>query len=179
MNVYYAKCVLYSYPHIQSIIDQIDDIVFRRAITSRCDYSPCVEIAERIIKYTLQKDSFMRLKIVADNVLEKFTREELDYFDYKYFKQKPREYFIGMDMDSRTYYRRQKRLVEKFADRLEKRGATDKWFDQTCMSIDYFKDMYRRVIEHEKKSMKNKPNKKKKSSGCTMKNSYKKNIMSA
>ncbi len=161
MNVYYAKCVLYTYPHIPVIMEQIDELVEKRALSSMSDFSPCIEIAHHILDYTKQKDVFIKLSVMTDIILEKFTKEELDCFEYKYFRRKPREYFIGMDTSGRGYFRQQIRLAKRFAKYLEKRGATDAWFEKECMSMDYFREMYRRVIEHEKNSMKNKPNRKK------------------
>ena len=159
MNVYYAKCVLYAYPHIEAIIGQIDELVERKALYSMNDFSPCIEIAEKILEFTNQKDVYIALKIAVDKVLKKFTEDELDCFDYKYFKQRPKEDFVGFDAESRNYFRKQVRIAKKFAERLEKVGATDEWFEENCMSMDFFKEMYKRVIEHEKNSLKNKPKK--------------------
>lgn len=159
MNVYYAKSVLYAYPHLEAIMEQLDELVERKALCSMNDYSPCLEIAEKILDFTAQKDVFITLKILSDKVLKKFNGDELDCFDYKYFKQKPKEYYIGFDAESRGYFRKQIRIAKKFAELLEHLGATDEWFEKNCMRMDFFKDMYKRVIEHEKNSFKNKPKK--------------------
>ncbi len=156
MNTYYAKCVLYAYPHIEAIMGQIDDLVERKALSSRCDYSPCLEIAEKIVGFTRQKDVYIKLKIMCDSALSRFSKYELDCLDYKYFKKNPSEYYLDFDADSRTYFRNQIKLAKKFAKRLENRGATDEWFERECLSMDFFKGMYKRVVEHEKKSQKNK-----------------------
>lgn len=178
MNIYYAKSVLYAYPHIESIMGQLDELVERKALCSINDYSPCVEIAEKILDFTAQKDVFISLKIVADKVLKKFTEDEIDCFDYKYFRQKPKEYFTGFDSESRGYFRKQVKLAKKFSMLLEKAGATDDWFENNCMKMDFFKDMYKRVIEHEKNTLKNKAKKPKKTNISTI-SDYRKKELSA
>ncbi len=179
MNVYYAKCVLYAYPHIEAIMGQIDDLVERRALSSRCDYSPCVEIAQKIVDLTRQKDAFIALKIICERILNKFTEEQLDLLDYKYFKQKPREYYAHFDNESRGYFRKQIMVAKKFAESLERRGANDEWFEGNYMTMDFFKEMYKRVIEHEKKSQKNKAKNKKKTSVTSAFENVKRSSLSA
>ncbi len=159
MNIYYAKTVLYAYPHVEAIMEQIDELVERKALFSINDYSPCIEIAQKILDFTAQKDVFILIKLFCDKALRKFTDEEKDCFDYKYFKIKPKDYYENFDAESRGYFRRQVVLAKKFADTLEKLGATDRWFEENCLKIDFFKEMYKRVLEHEKSSLKNKPKK--------------------
>ena len=156
MNVYYAKTVLYAYPHISAIMEQIDELVERKALCSMSDYSPCVEIAEKILNLTKQKDTYIELTLFAEKALKKFTESEMDLFDYKYFKQKPKEYFSNIDTEGRGYFRKQIQLAKKFAKRLECAGVTDVWFEENCLAMDFFKEMLKRVIEHEVKSQKNK-----------------------
>ena len=91
-----------------------------------------------------------------DDVLKRFSVSDLDYFDYKYFKVKPREYFIKFDFTSRAYFRRQIKLVAKFSERMEKAGVDDEWFKNYCCSTEFFKELLKRVIEHEKLFNKNK-----------------------
>lgn len=161
MNVYYAKSVLYAYPHIEQITEQIDELVERKALSSMTDYSPCEEIANKIIEFTEQKQTFIELHVIVSKALRRLTEDELDCLDYKYFKQKPKEYYKDFDASSRAYFRKQVRVAKKFAKLMENRGATDGWFEKYCMCMDFFKEMYKRVIEHEINSMKNKPKNKK------------------
>lgn len=159
MNVYYAKSVLCAYPHIEAVIEQIDELVERKALVSMNDFSPCEEIAEKILDLTAQKDAYIALKIIVDKTLKKLRKDELDCLDYKYFKQKPKEYYAGFDASCRGYFRKQIRIAKKFAKLLEDAGATDGWFEKRYMSMDFFKEIYKRVLEHEKKFYKNKPKK--------------------
>ncbi len=156
MNIYYAKSVLYAYTNLEAIMEQIDELVQKKALASMTDTSPCEWQCQRIIDYTAQKDVLIDLKIACDAVLKKFTEYELDCFDYKYFKVKPKQYFENVDTQSRTYFRRQVRLAEKFAERLERMGVTNYWFEQNCLKIEFFVELLKRVKEHEILCRKNK-----------------------
>ena len=151
MNIYYTKCALYAYPNITAVMEQIDELVERRALASMNDFSPCVEQCEKIIALTNQKDVLIELKIMTDKVLEKINDYQKDCLDYKYFKQKPKEYFVGFDTVSRGYFRRQIRLVERVSELFEKVGATDKWFEENCLEMDFFRELLRRIKLHEQK----------------------------
>ncbi len=161
MNVNYAKTALYAYSNLQNIADQIDDIVEKKALSSMCDYSLAITQCERIVEYTQQKDTLFALKIRIDEVLEKLDFEQIDLIEYKYFKRKPKEYFDGFDFESRAYFRKQTRLIERVSELFEKNGTTDEWFEQTCLKIDFFRELLKRTIAHEnsysKKSIYKKP----------------------
>lgn len=149
MNELYAKTILYAYPHLTALAEQIDELVEKRALASMTDYSPALEQFNKIIDLTEQKTILFKLEIVTDKILKKFTETELDYLDYKYFKRKAKEYYEGFDASSRTYFRRQIRLAERFALALEKQGITDKVFEEKCLSCEFFSALYKRVVERE------------------------------
>ncbi|MBQ9514431.1 MAG: hypothetical protein IJR66_05615 [Clostridia bacterium] len=156
MNVIYAKSILYAYSNIDLIIDQIDELVMKKALSSMSDYSPAILQCEKIVDLTYQKDLLAELKRIVMKVLSKFTETELDFFDYKYFKKKPKEYYKDFDYQSRNYFRRQIRLANLFAERLEKCGITDKRFQDEYLRIEFFKELLKRVMEYEILSCKNK-----------------------
>lgn len=164
MNLHFAKTILYAYANLEEVIEEIDEIVERKALCSMNDYSPCLEQCERIINLIGQKDVLIDIKIKAEKVLKKFTDEELDYFDYKYFKIRPKDYYEDFDSFSRNYFRRQVKLANKFSRLIELEGITKKYFEDNCMQIDFMRELLKRVIEHEKLSYKNKPNRVKKAS---------------
>ena len=149
MNLLITKTVLYAYPNLQAVMEQIDELVERKALSSINDYSPCIEQCEKILDFTAQKDVLIDLKIMMEKVLDKLNATQTDLLEYKYFKRKPKEYFFGFDAESRGYFRRQIKLAEKISDRLEKVGVTDEWFEQNCLQMDFFNELLKRVIEHE------------------------------
>ena len=161
MNIYYTKTVLYAYANIEEVKEQIDDFVERKALSSMSDYTPCIEQCERIINYTAQKIALIELKEFTEKVLKKLSSYELDCLDYKYFKQKPKEYYIDFDCESRGYFRRQVSLVKKISDAFENVGLTDEWFKKNLLTTNFFKELLKRVELHEKQNYKNKAKKQK------------------
>ena len=155
MKTLYAKTLLFAYPAITGIIEQIDGLVERKALSSMHDFSSCLSQCEIILELTEQKKVYLKLSLQLKEVLSKFTNEELDLLDYKFFKQKPKNYFVNIDTQSRGYFRKQVRLAKKFADELEKVGVTDDWYENKCLSINFFKELLKRVKESEVTSKKN------------------------
>ena len=149
MNIFYAKTVLYAYPTPEKLIDRIDDLVEKKALDSMYDYSPCIEQCEKIISLTEQKELLIKLKNITETVLDCFNEEECKYFSYKYFKNRPKEFFVGFDTCSRGYFRKQIRLACKFAKALEKNGFSDEIMEKEYWKIDFIKEVYRRVLERE------------------------------
>ena len=162
MNIYYAKTVLYAYANIEAVKEQIDNFVERKALSSMSDYTPCIEQCESILNYTAQKVALIELKELVEMVLKKLSGYELDCLDYKYFKQKPKEYFKDFDCESRSYFRRQVSLVKKIAESFENVGLTDEWFKKNCLNTNFFKELLKRVELQEKQNYKNKAKKQRK-----------------
>ncbi len=161
MNIYYTKTVLYAYANIEEVKEQIDDFVERKALSSMSDYSPCIEQCERIINYTAQKIALIELKEFTEKVIKKLSNYELDCLDYKYFKQKPKEYYTDFDCESRGYFRRQVSLVKRISDAFENVGLTDEWFKKNLLTTNFFKELLKRVELQEKQNYKNKAKKQK------------------
>ena len=92
----------------------------------------------------------IQLKLHIDGVLSKLKDEDLDFLDYKYFKQKPKDYYADFDFESRNYFRKQNKLATRVARLLESSGATDEWFRKNCLKIDFFFELYKRTLAHEK-----------------------------
>jgi hypothetical protein len=133
---------------------QIDDIVLRKALSSMSDFSPCEEQCAKIIELTEQKKIYIDFKLRADKVVESLSEYELDCLDYKYFKQKPKEYYNGFDVSSRSYFRKQIRIAKKVNSLMEKQGLNDKWFEKYCLKMSFFFELLRRVISAEKRDKK-------------------------
>lgn len=161
MNIYYAKTTLYAYPVIEGVIEQIDDIIEKRALGSMTDFSPAEEQCEKILTLISQKDSLIKLKLILDEILDKFSPDEIDCLDYKYFRYHfhDKSYYENFDYLSRAYFRKQIKVAEKFAKRLENKGITDEVFKREFLSTDFFLELLKRVIEHETNCQKNKSKK--------------------
>lgn len=109
------------------------------------NFSPAIEQCESIIDLTEQKKILFLLKIKCDEIMEKFTEDEKDCLDYKYFKKKPKSYYVDFDFTSRAYFRKQNRIIKKFSLLLEKKGISDEFINKKCFLIDFIKEVYLRV----------------------------------
>lgn len=156
MNVLYAKVALYSYSHLESIAEQIDEVVEKKAYSSSMNFSPAIKQYQDIIDLTYQKQIVFALGLCVKDALKTFSEQELFYLDYKYFKKRKKEDYANLDVTSRGYFRLQVRLSEKFAKALEKAGFSDERFEKECLSIDFFREMLKRVKEKENLNRKNK-----------------------
>lgn len=151
--------MLYAYANIEEVKAQIDDFVERKALSSMSDYTPCIEQCEMLLNYTAQKVALIELKGFVEMALKRLSSYELDCLDYKYFKQKPKEYYKGFDCGSRGYFRRQVSIVKKLSEYFENVGLTDDWFKKNCLNTNFFKELLKRVEYQEKQNYKNKSKK--------------------
>ena len=157
MNKYYTKVILYAYASFDAVLEQIDNLVEKKTLGSFSDFSPALKQCEKVAELFWQKDVIIYLKEIAEKALKKYSESDLLYFDYKYFKQKGKECFVGFDYTSRAYFRKQNALVKSFSEKLEKSGINDEYFEEYVLKIEFFKEMLKRVYELEKMCFKNKP----------------------
>lgn len=157
MNLIYAKTLLYAYPNISALLEQIDELMEKKALASMTDYSPAEAQCERIIELTEQKKVLIKIYLEVKKILSKFTGLDITCIEYKYFKNKPKEYFKDFDFTGRAYFRRQNKVIKTFSAYLDKTEITDTFFEEKCLAINFFKELKKRVIEHEILSNKNKP----------------------
>ncbi len=157
MNILYAKTILYSYTALEAIAGQIDELVEKKALASMSDTSSALSQCEKILSLTEQKDVLFFIAKTVELVLNKFSESEREYFDYKFFKTRAKDYKWCFEPSSRAYFRKQISLSNKFAKRLELEGLDDKFFENECLKIDFFKELLKRTREYEIMSKKNKP----------------------
>ena len=157
METIYTKTILYAFNHLLSIAEQIDDLVKKKALSSIDNCSPAIMQYDAIVQLTYEKDVVYALKNMCDKALSKLTEEEMKYFEYKFFRNKPKSYFENFDTSSRAYFRKQNSLIKKCSERFEKCGIDNSFFEEKCLMIDFFRQLLKRTEEVEKKSYKNKP----------------------
>ena len=145
----YCKCLLYAYPNVEQLLDQLDTLAEKKVLASMDDFTPCLEQCEKILSITEQKDVLIMIKLKTEQILSGLTYEELDLLDYKYFKQKPKEYYSDYDCSSRAYFRKQNKVLDKMSLLFEKAGFTDEWFTKECLKNDFFVRLYAGVRERE------------------------------
>ena len=156
VNTLYTKVLLYTYPNIESLIDQIDELVEKKSLSSMDSQEPCIDICNSIIALIKEKDLYLDLMVILDGIFEDFTEEEMLCIEYKYFLVRDRVKFRDFDYTSKQYFRRQNKILEKIKRRLDKRGYDDNFFKEKFLPIRFFKSLLRGVKEREKHINKNK-----------------------
>ena len=154
MKINYTKAILYAFYNIEAVKEQIDEIVENKALASMTDCSPCDEQCEKILTYMAQKVALIELKNKVKLILRSLTDYELDLLDYKYFKQKPKEYFANFDTEGRTYFRKQSNVVKKVAALCEMVNISNEWFEKNFLEMNFFKQLLKRVDESQPKPKK-------------------------
>lgn len=149
MNVLYAKCILYSYSSLDAVIGQIDELVEKKALSSMTDTSYAYYQCAKIVEFTAQKDLLIETKNAVDKILERLDPYDAECLDYKYVKSKPKNEYRLIDTSRRAYFRRQIKIAEKFAERLEKFGINDQRFEKEFLRMEFFAELLRRVKEYE------------------------------
>ncbi len=137
----YVKTLLYAYPNLLKIIRRIDELVEKRAINSKSVHSDCLVQCEKIISLTSQKGLLYEIKYYLDIVIDKLSREQRDYLEYKYFKKLPKDYFNNVNFQSRNYYRKQQKLLERISECLDWMDKGDEWFETRCKQVSYIKKL--------------------------------------
>lgn len=149
MKILYAKTLLYTYPVIDSIIEQTDELIEKKALSSMENYSPALCQYESIINLIKNKDEYINLKLLIEKQLNKLTKEEYSLISYKYFHLKPQQknsLDIGL---KRNYFRKQNKVVEKFTKLLSDDGITDEKFEKLFIKFDFIKDILKHAKEHD------------------------------
>lgn len=157
MDKIHAKTLLYAYPSIKELLGQIDELMEKKALASMTDFSPAVEQCEKIIELTEQKKVLIKVYVTLKKVLMKFEGLDKTCIEYKYLRNKPKEYFKDFDFTTRAYFRRQNRIIKTLSTLLDKTEVNEQYFVESCLKINFFRELKKRVIEHEILSNKNKP----------------------
>lgn len=157
MKEIYAKTMLYAYPYVDTMVKRIDDKILKKALGSMFDTSPCEEQCAAVIMLTGQKADLKYLKHLVERMVMKFPSKDFDYFDYKYFKIRPKEYYKDKIKVDRTYFRKQEKLIAKFCSIFTAIGGDDKWFEEKFLSIRYINNIYQKIIESNKGPRKKQP----------------------
>ena len=88
MNKLYAKTVLYLYPCIDKVTEQIDELLLKKALSSGSDFSPCISQCEKMVELGVHNARLIELKAEVKKILCDFTEEENAIFGYRYFHEK-------------------------------------------------------------------------------------------
>lgn len=154
MNEKYVKTMLYAYPYIDSMVKRLEDKIINKAVASMFDISPSEEQCAQVIVMVQRKEDLKELKHLIELMIMKFPFSDFDYFDFKYFHIRPKEYYKDKIVLDRTYYRKQEKLLKKFQLIFSAIGGDDEWFKDKYMCLGCIRSIYCRVDEQEKKGKK-------------------------
>lgn len=149
MKINYVKTLLYAYPVTDKLIEQTDALIEKKALASMNDCSPCEEQCEKIIQLMNKKDIYLHIRLIVEEAMTKLSEEEKQCVEYKYFKNKPKEYFTLVKPKSRNYFRKQKLIAEKIEGVLRRLKIDDDWFEKKCLVLYFFKKLLSCVVERE------------------------------
>lgn len=148
MKALYTKVALYAHTAINSVIEQIDEIVLGKALSSMDNVKPCLEQCQEIIKFIDYKDKLIKLYEIGEEVLTALTPEEFNIIKYKYLK-KTLVSVEEFDHSSRIYYRRQQDLCKKVSRLYEKHGINDSVFKNEYLPLPFIKRLVQKVRNQE------------------------------
>lgn len=137
----YQKVLLYAYPKLGRMAEDIGQIVQAKARASVMGREPALSCAEKLIGYNFLREQLLFVQGELDGVLAKLTREERFLLEYKYFRRK-RELAAYADLrlscSERTYFRRQQRLARTVNAEFVRRGLTEEWFFEAFSGVSFF-----------------------------------------
>ena len=150
MKAIYAKTILYAYPKMEMVLNVLDDLAERKALSAFGDVRPCEELAQRIIDITIKKDLVIKLKLLCDFVINKMTPEDQMIINYKFSKQKPNDSEQLIKSFGCNFYRKVARAVARFARLLESCGYSEGKFEYLCNEVHLFSTELKMTKEKER-----------------------------
>ncbi len=137
----YQKVLLYAYPKLGRIAEDIGQIVRAKACASVMGRETALACAEKLIGYNFFREQLLFLKDELDGLLANLTREEQFLLEYKYFRRKKELAAfadVRLSCSERTYFRRQQRLARTIHAELLRRGLSEEWFFEAFSGVSFF-----------------------------------------
>lgn len=128
-----AEGILYYYPRIDKRIENITNAINYLAFKSSFS-EKAQKIANKILSLMWKKTKLQELKELLDGIFFDYDYDDKVYFEYKYFKTctKSQMARMGIDTDSRGYFRKQDKLLKKYFYDLSRLGI-----DEDYLYINY------------------------------------------
>lgn len=125
MNLNYAQVLLYAYPQMRALSDAVSVAVENKARLSYLRPESCMTCACGIADEIFLRIALDEARSAVLSVLKTLDGEEKNLLSYKYFRlQKGNLPACSM----RSYFRKQRSLLEKIAARLRADGWTEEKF---------------------------------------------------
>ena len=152
-----VKALLYCYPMLDRICEGYVQHIKNKAALSHDGRIPTIDLAEYLAKEICEKEKLQALKALLDKLVSRLSLEERLLLDIRYFGKldRVRRLFAakraGLAEDSmrdvplwseRTYFRKQKALMNKLCKRLEDYGIDKETFLSEYVSLDGIAPVY-------------------------------------
>ncbi len=145
----YAKTILCAYPHLDSIITQIENLIRNKARNSFYIYDNTQKVVEQILRLGEIAKLLYILKTIAEEVLVSLTPSERELISFKYFGIVPER--PDFEHVSRNYFRKQVKALNTFSSRLIESGYDENWFKEKYLKIAFIAGIYKKVQSEEGK----------------------------
>jgi len=160
MKNIFAKTILRAYASLESMAGQIDDLVYRQALSTHSLKGDCICMSaqrqvEKVVKLMNKKNNLINLKLLTDEVLASLDGDSKILLVDKYVKKEDKEKTISrLEISNRTYFRRLILAEEKFAKGCILRGCDEKWFEENYFDQRWLTEIFdniKRKAEQNKK----------------------------
>lgn len=156
MKNIYPKVILTLYPSLGGLIEEFDERVERRALRSIDDCSSCLSICEDVIRLIREKDLLIELFTVVEEVLSQFTKENMRFFDFRYFGKRSKELTQELKYPNSYFFKHLKDLTVEFADKMAAAGVTEERFEKEFMKVDVIKAVAQAIADRENRNKRSK-----------------------
>lgn len=148
MNVVIAETMLRAYPSLESVAEQIDRLVYRRAVLTHSLKSDCVCLnaerqVEQVVKLMNKKNNLINLKLVTDEILATLDDTAREILTGRYITKEHRDDVIArLGLSLRTYFRRLDKALRTFACECAVRGCDETWLEENYFDQSWLKNLY-------------------------------------
>lgn len=145
---YHGKTMLTCYTLLDSFVEQIENLIKKKAKNSFYNYSSTLVEAENLIRLAGVREDLLELKEITKETLENMPESDRVLICYKYFGIMPSD---DVDISSRNYFRKQNKAINLFNSKLMAKGFTEDWFKDKYLKIAFISGVYKKMISEEGK----------------------------
>lgn len=132
----YAKILLSAYPYLDGVIKQEGENYLRRCYNSAYFFSPTDDFCSKLISLYQDREKLIVLKNKLDVLFSRLSDEERDLLRFKFAGRMPEKKF---SFSTRTYFRKQIKLLKKVEEYLNYLNITEEVFKKEYSKMEYFK----------------------------------------
>ena len=140
----YVKILLSAYPNLDKVIRTEGENYLRRCFNSAFFLEPCDKFSEKLLSLYARREKIIVLKNKLDVLFSRLSDEEKAMLNFKFAGILPKTKFT---FSTRTYFRRQIKLMKKIEEYLGFLNLTEETFKKDYADIWFFKSLGQSVKE--------------------------------